>query len=85
MELPGKCCFGSFVAESIHVSDDHVNDVSRGRHCAFITLSALLCERLLCFVSRWTASTLDEILIKGDVMYFVTLFNKITELRLPDL
>ena len=36
---------------------------------ALISLSALLCEKSSCSVSRWTRNTVDQILIEGDAMY----------------
>ena len=43
-------------------------DVSRGRQCAFRSLSALLCANS-CDVSQWTAHTVDQLLTEGDDMY----------------
>ena len=52
---------------SIHQGDGRFNDVSRGRQCAFKSLSALLCANSLS-ISRWTTQTVDRNLV-GDAMY----------------
>ena len=39
---------------------------------SFMSLSALLCEKSSCSVSRWTRNTVDQILIEGDAMYAKT-------------
>ena len=88
-EVPGKCCVLLFVPGSIRLSDDCLNDGSRGRR-PFASLSALLymCERSLCLVLRWTASTLDESILTDrrrrhvfqsfyNTNYFIRMFNKI--------
>ena len=53
---------------SIRQGDDRFSDVSRGRQCAFMSLSALLCANS-CPVSRWTTQAVDRILVEGDSMY----------------
>lgn len=53
---------------SIHQGDDRFSDISRGRQCAFMSLSALL-RANSCPVSRWTTPTVDRILVEGDAMY----------------
>ena len=71
------------------LSDDCLNDGSRVRR-PFASLSALLymCERSLCLVLRWTASTLDESILTDrrrrhvfqsfyNRNYFIRMFNKI--------
>ena len=58
------------VSGSTHQADCHLSDVSRGRQCAFMSLSAMLLKRAnSCHVSQWTADTVNEILIEGDAMY----------------
>ena len=56
------------VSGSIHQADCCLSDISRGRQCAFISVTALLlkCANSCC-VSKRTAYTVDEILI-GDAM-----------------
>ena len=56
------------VSGSIHQADRRFCDISRGRQCAFMSLSALL-HANSCRVSQWMADTVDEILIEGDAMY----------------
>ena len=53
---------------STHQSDRRFSNVSRGRQCAFTSLSTLL-RANSCRVSQWTADTVDEILMEGDAMY----------------
>ena len=56
------------VSGSIHQGDERFSVVSRGRQCAFISLSALLCANS-CHPSQWTTQMIDYILIQGDSMY----------------
>ena len=39
---------------------------------SFMSLSALLCEKSSCSVSRWTRNTVDQMLIEVDAMYAKT-------------
>ena len=57
-----------FARGSIHQGSNRFSDISRGRQCAFMSLSALLCVES-CDISSWTSDTIDRILIEGDVMY----------------
>ena len=59
------------VSGGIHQADCCFSDVSRGRQCAFIGLSALL-HANSCRVPQWTADTVDQILTEGDAMYVKT-------------
>ena len=47
---------------SIHQGDRRFSDVSRGRQCAFRSLSAVLCANS-CDVSQWTAHTVDQLFL----------------------
>ena len=53
---------------SIRQGDNRFSDVSRGRQCAFMSLSALLCANSSDILT-WITETIDGILIEGDVMY----------------
>ena len=53
---------------SIHQGDRRFSDVSRGRQCAFMSLSALLCANSS-DVSQWTAHTVNKVLTAEDDMY----------------
>ena len=57
-----------FARESIHKGDNRFSDISRGRQCAFMSFSALLCANS-CHILTWTTETIDGILIDGDAMY----------------
>ena len=56
------------VSGSIHQADRRFSDVSRGRQCAFMSLSALL-RASSSRVSQWTSHIVDQILVEGDAMY----------------
>ena len=50
-------------------ADRRLNDVSKGRQCAFMSLSAMLLKRAnSCRVSQWTTGTVYEILI-GEICH----------------
>ena len=57
-----------FTRGSIHQGDSRFSDISRGRQCAFMSLSALLCANY-CEISTWTTETVDRVLIEGDSMF----------------
>ena len=56
------------VGGNIHQADRRFSDVSRGRQCAFMSLSALL-RANSSRVSQWTSHTVDQVLVEGDAMY----------------
>lgn len=58
-----------FVWGSIHQCADRFDDVSRGRQCTFMSISVFLCERSSCPVSKWTTSTVDQVLTDRDALY----------------
>ena len=58
----------SFAVGSIHKGDERFSDISRGRQCTFMSLSALLCAQSLP-MSLWTTEVIDDILFDGDYMY----------------
>jgi len=57
-----------FARGSIHQGNSRFSDVSRGRQCAFMSLSALLWANSSP-VLTWKSQTVDEILIEGDTLY----------------
>ena len=62
-----------FVQRSIHQGSETFSEPSRGRQCAFITLSALFHNESVS-VHSWTKSVIDQILWHhGDGMYSHTL------------
>ena len=57
-----------FTRGSIHQGDSRFSDISRGRQCAFMSLSALLIAN--CGdISAWTTETVDRVLYEGDSMF----------------
>ena len=54
-----------FTGGSIHQGDCRFSDISRGRQCAFMSLSALL-RANFCAISTWTTETVDRVLVEGD-------------------
>ena len=62
---------------SIHHGSQFFNELSRGRQCAFMAFHALFsCESELP-VQLWTTEFIDQILIKGDRMFFHALTNQL--------
>ena len=59
-----------FVAGSIHQG----SDISRERHCSFMSFSALLFAQTLP-IQQWTASNVDQILAKGDRLLYLDAFE----------
>ena len=57
-----------FARGSIHEGDSRFIDISRGRQCAFMSLSALLWANSSDILT-WKSQTIDEILIEGDAIY----------------
>ena len=51
------------------------SDISRGRQCSFISFSALLRAQSLP-IEQWTASTVDQILTKGNQLYLDALKSR---------
>ena len=64
-----------FVAGSIHQGHERFSDISRGRQCSFISFSALLRAQSLP-IEQWTASTVDQILTKGNQLYLDALKSR---------
>ena len=63
------------VIGSVHQGVRRFSNVSRGRQCTFMSLSALFICANGCRVSQWPAETVDQILI-GDAMYLKVLETK---------
>ena len=65
-----------FVAGSIHQgSERFYSDISRGRHCSFMSFSALLFAQTLP-IQQWTASiNVDQILAEGDRLLYLDAFE----------
>ena len=68
-----------FIRESIHQGDSRFSDISRGRQCAFMSLSALLWTNSH-DISTWTTETIDRVLFEGDAMYL----KSFEERSIPD-
>ena len=62
-----------FARGSIHQGNNRFSNASRGRQCAFISLSAILCANS-CDILTWTSDIIDGILIEGDA--YLQLLNK---------
>ncbi|CAB4020200.1 ATP-dependent DNA helicase PIF1 [Paramuricea clavata] len=62
------------VSGGFHQADERFTDESRGKQCAFITLSALLTAQNTP-VSEWNSATIDNVLLQGDEMYLNALDN----------
>ena len=60
---------------SIHQGHEAFSEHSRGRQCAFMSLSALLFNRSDS-VDSWTQTDIDAILFHGDRMYLHALTNE---------
>ena len=61
---------------SIHQSHEAFSEHSRGRQCAFMSVTALLFNRSNS-VDLWTQPNIDDILCHGDRMYLYAQTNKI--------
>ena len=63
-----------FVSANTYQGVECFNTQSRGKQCAFMSLSAILTgERIPLF--EWSQSTIDNILVQGDYMYVKALNN----------
>ena len=57
-----------FLSTDIHQGDELLSVHSRGKQCAFMTLSALLTARHIP-LNSWSRITLNRVLLQGDKMY----------------
>ena len=67
------------IARSSHQGHERFSEISRGRHCSFMSFSALLCAQSFP-VQHWDTAAVDQILIEGDRMYL----NALESQRIPD-
>ena len=63
-----------FLSANIHQGDELFSVHSRGKQCAFMSLSALLTARNIP-LSAWSFTTFNNVLIQGDKMYLRALNN----------
>ena len=68
-----------FARGSIHQGNNRFSDISRGRQCAFMSLSALLCANSSDIIT-WSTDAIDRVLIEGDDMYL----KAFEDLSIPD-
>ena len=57
-----------FLSGSMHQGDDMFSNNSRGKQCAFMSLSALLTAQNIP-LTTWSKTTIDNVLLQGDEMY----------------
>ena len=60
------------IAGTFHPGDEHFNVQSRGKQCAFMSLSAVLTGHNIPVID-WSKTTLDNVLLQGDKMYLKAL------------
>ena len=60
------------IAGTFHQGDEHFNVQSRGKQCAFMSLSAVLTAHNIPVID-WSKTTLDNVLLQGDKMYLKAL------------
>ena len=63
-----------FLSGNIHQGNELFSADSRGKQCAFITLSALLTAQNIPS-TQWSKTTINNILLQGDQMYLKALKN----------
>ena len=63
-----------FLSSEIHQGDDLFSVQSRGRQCAFMSLSAVLTAQNIPLID-WSKTTLNDVLLQGDNMYLQALDN----------
>ena len=57
-----------FIRGSVHQGDSRFSEMSRGRQCAFMSLSAFLSANYD-DISTWTTEIMDRVLTEGDSIY----------------
>ena len=62
------------VSGGFNQADERFTDDSRGKQCAFMTLSALLTAQITP-VDRWNSTTVDSALMQGNEMHLNALYN----------
>ena len=63
-----------FLSSEIHQGDDLFSVQSRGKQCAFMSLSAVLTAQNIPLID-WSKTTLNNVLLQGDKMYLQALDN----------
>ena len=63
-----------FLSSEIHQGDDLFGVQSRGKQCAFMSLSAVLTAQNIPLID-WSKTTLNNVLLQGDKMYLQALDN----------
>ncbi len=63
-----------FLSADIHQGDECFNILSRGKQCAFMSLSAILTAQHSPLID-WSKTTLNNVLMQGDKMYLKALDN----------
>ena len=63
-----------FLFSEIHQGDDLFSVQSRGKQCAFMSLSAVLTAQNIPLID-WSKTTLNNVLLQGDNMYLQALDN----------
>ena len=64
-----------FLSAIIHQGDELFSVHSRGKQCAFMSLSALLNTARNIPLTAWSFTTFNNVLIQGDKMYLRALNN----------
>ena len=63
-----------FLSSNIHQGDEIFSVQSRGKQCAFMSLSAVLTAQNTPLID-WSTTTLNNVLLQGDKMYLKALDN----------
>jgi hypothetical protein len=63
-----------FLSSEIHQGDDLFSVQSRGKQCAFMSLSAILTAQNIPLID-WSKTTLNNVLLQGDKLYLQALDN----------
>ena len=64
-----------FARGSLHQGHEQFSDEPQGRQCAFMSLSALLCEQLLP-IQQWSSERINQILLEGDRLFLNALRSR---------
>ena len=63
-----------FLSSNIHQGDEMFTVPSRGKQCAFMSLSAILTAQNIPLID-WSTTTLSNVLVQGDKMYLKSFSN----------
>ena len=69
-----------FLSANIHQGDELFSVHSRGKQCAFMSLSAILTARNIS-LTAWSKITFNNVLLQGDKMYLKALNNGLIALE----